>query len=45
MIDFLVMELLRRLVLAALRTLLAQVKASSMQGIKLGLIYDSFIVK
>lgn len=32
MIDFLVMELLRRLVLAALRTLLAQVKASSMQG-------------
>ena len=33
LIDFLVMELLRRLVLAALRTLLAQVKASSMHGI------------
>ena len=33
LIDFLVMELLRRLVLAALRTLLAQVKASSTQGI------------
>ncbi|KAJ7369812.1 hypothetical protein OS493_036329 [Desmophyllum pertusum] len=32
MIDFLIMELLRRLVLAALRTLLGQVKASSMQG-------------
>ena len=34
LIDFLMMELLRRLVLAALRTLLAQVKASSVQGIK-----------
>ena len=32
MVDFLIMELLRRLVLAALRTLLAQVKASSTQG-------------
>ena len=32
MIDFLVMELLRRLVLTALRTFLAQVKAASMLG-------------
>ena len=32
MIDFLVMELLRRLVLTALRTFLAQVKAASMRG-------------
>ena len=32
LVDFLIMELLRRLALVALRTLLAQVKASSILG-------------